>query len=457
MKNQKFRKGFVIVFMILLIGVSVSASQYEENEQIINYNCMDFLSEPLTKEEINAIQKQIELEGWSFSVGETSASKRSMYELCGLEEPDEWWINADFTPILPLETLPSEFDWREEVAGGLPPIRDQGACGSCWAFATVGALECNIKIRDKVNVDLSEQWLVSCNQESVPRKWGCMGGWWAHDYFLENGKKDLCGDSGAVLENNFPYTAQDEPCECPYQHDYFIERCAYVGGDHSVPSVDALKQAIYDYGPVTVAVCASGYFKIYTGGVYDINTFCWPGEVNHGVVLVGWDDNQGKNGVWILRNSWGEDWGEDGYMRIEYGCSKIGYAARYVEYSDRLTVLCTNRTENQGPGSTNEYYGIPNAFITVNSLDGTIHETGWTNNNGRCYFYDLPTDHEYIVQATHSKWEQKEIEWKSDNFVLIIMASKNSRFKSAQFQFLDYFTILKILLQNLMKFRSIAY
>lgn len=455
MKNPKFGKGFVIVLMILLIGVSVSASQYKKNEPIINYDCLDLFNGPLTKEEINALQKQAEIEEWTFSVGETSASKRSIDQLCGLEAPDKWWVNAVFTPMEPLETLPSKFDWRDEVTGGLPSIKDQGDCGSCWAFATVGALECNIKIRDKIDVDLSEQWLVSCNQETSPGKWGCSGGWWAHDYFLQNGKKDPCGDSGAVLESNFPYTEMDDPCNCPYQHDYFIERCAYVGTDHTVPSVELIKQAIYDYGPISVAICAGAHFIVYTGGVFNHERQCPPfNPVNHAVVLVGWDDSQGENGVWILRNSWGDEWGENGYMLIEYGCSKIGYGARYVEYSDRFTVLCVD--ESTGPGSSNIYTGIQNALVTVKSIDGNVHETGYTNKDGRCYFYDLPEGQQYIVKATHDNWNQTGIEWKSEHYVIIFMSTEKGRLKIADFQFLDYFPILKIILQNIIRLRSIT-
>ena len=326
LKNRDFRKGFVICLVILFIGISVSASQGENKEQIPFYDCMNILNKPVTKDEIAALQRQSKLEGWSFTVGETSASKRSIDELCGLDEPEEWWVDAEFNQIAPTETLPSKFDWREEVEGGLPPIKDQGRCGSCWAFATVGPLECNIKIRDGITVDLSEQWLVSCNQETEPKPWGCGGGWWAHDYFLNSGKKDPCGDSGAVSEGNFPYKARDDPCICPYQHEYFIEKCAYVGIKNAVPSVENLKQAIFDYGPVTVAVCAGGYFKIYTGGIFDIESNCWPKDVNHGVVLVGWDDDQGKNGVWFLRGNnvtLGRDTGLKDADSVGYGDSYL--------------------------------------------------------------------------------------------------------------------------------------
>lgn len=224
--------------------------------------------------------------------------------------------------------LPSYFDWRDQ--GGLPSVKNQGGCGSCWAFATVGPLECNIMLKDGVEVDLSEQWLVSCNRDG----WGCGGGWWAHDY--HEWKTDDCGGTGAVLEQYFPYTATDAPCNCPYPHDYFIQDWDYVSTDSQVAPTDLIKQAILDYGPVSVAVAANSSFSSYSGGVYDA---CDGSNINHGVVLVGWDDSQGANGVWFLRNSWGPGWGENGYMRIQYNCNFVGYAAAWVQYQNPLRII----------------------------------------------------------------------------------------------------------------------
>ncbi len=219
--------------------------------------------------------------------------------------------------------LPSSFDWRDHVT--LPPIEDQGPCGSCWAFATTGAVECAIKIRDGIDVDISEQWLVSCNVDGS----SCDGGWLQFDHFV--GVPDQCGQWGAVFETDSPYYASDLPCECPYQRSYALESWDYVETDPwQVASTEAMKAAIMNYGPTAVNVWSRDSFLGYTGGVFD----AWesPGYTNHIVCLVGWDDNQGTEGVWILRNSWGEGWGEDGYMRIEYGCNLVGYAAAYVDY-----------------------------------------------------------------------------------------------------------------------------
>ena len=330
MQSLILRKSMVLIIIILFIGTNVSACDCEkENKNINSYN--QTTDKPLTSEDIAALQKQGEEEGWTFTVGENSATKYSIDELCGLKEPENWWINAKFDSLEIRDDLPEAFDWREEVDGGLPPIKSQGSCGSCWAFGTVAPIECNIKIKDEIEVDLSEQWLVSCNQDG----YSCSGGWWCHDYFREEGKTDPCGDSGAVLEENFPYTASNSPCNCPYPHDYFIEDWAYVGDPGGVAPVDAIKQAIYDYGPVSVAVCVNDAFHSYTGGIFNGPT-CH--SINHAIALVGWDDNQGSEGIWFLRNSWGEDWGEDGYMRIEYGVCDVGYRTVYVRYRDPIKI-----------------------------------------------------------------------------------------------------------------------
>lgn len=281
----------------------------------------------LTEADLAELRARGQEEGWTFTVGPNPATNLPREQLCGLVEPEGWQASARFDPCLPTRDLPASFDWR--AVTGCPPIRNQGGCGSCWAFATVGALECNVLIVDGEVVDISEQWLVSCNDDG----WGCGGGWFAHEY--HDSKTDPCGGTGAVMETHFPYTATDELCACPYPHRYFIDNWAYVGGG-GTPSVAAIKQAILDHGPVSVACYVDDAFQGYTGGVF--NDCAW-GSVNHGVVLVGWDDNQGDDGVWFMRNSWGAGWGEGGYMRIAYDCSRIGYAACYVNFNGSPEIL----------------------------------------------------------------------------------------------------------------------
>ena len=272
----------------------------------------------LSEADIADLRAQGLAEGWTFTIGENDATAYALEDLCGLVEPPDWRKEAHFDPCVASRDLPAAYDWRNET--GCPPIRNQGGCGSCWAFATVGALECNILIKDGLSMNLSEQWLVSCNRDG----WSCDGGWFAHDY--HEWKTDKCGRVGAVLEADFPYVGQDLSCNCPHDHPYLIENWSYIGSQYGIPTVSAMKQAILNYGPISVAIYAGSAFHGYDGGIFNA---CFNGTPNHAVVLVGWNDAEG---CWIMRNSWGSNWGEGGYMRIAYGCSQIGYAACYVDY-----------------------------------------------------------------------------------------------------------------------------
>jgi hypothetical protein len=272
------------------------------------------------------LRRQGEAEGWTFIVAENDATRRPLSELCGLVKPADWpEEKGGQDPGLrgPGRDLPSSFDWRAN--NGCTPIKDQDGCGSCWAFSAVGAVESAILINDGLTVDLSEQWLVSCTTAG-----SCNGGWpsAALGFMRRDGMGDQCGDSGAVLESDFPYVAWDAPCGCPYPHPYYIDDSRPAGAG-SPPNVDVLKQVILDYGPVSVVVYVNWAFQGYSGGVFNA---CQNGTPNHAVVLVGWDDNQGPDGIWFLRNSWGTGWGEDGYMRIIYGCSRVGNNACKVIY-----------------------------------------------------------------------------------------------------------------------------
>jgi inhibitor of cysteine peptidase len=236
---------------------------------------------------------------------------------------------AAHPPAHAVGSTPSSYNWCDH--NGCTPVKDQGYCGSCWAFATVAPLESNIKSHDGVVRDLSEQYLVSCNSDG----YSCNGGWWAHDYHKS---KIPSGESAAgdVFEADFPYQASNAACNSPHTHHEKIASWAFVGNSSSVASTDSLEQAILAHGPVSVALCAGPGFQGYTGGVFGTNESqcCSPYAVNHAVVLAGWNDSEG---TWLLRNSWGSGWGESGYMRIKYGTSNVGYAASYISYGPALT------------------------------------------------------------------------------------------------------------------------
>lgn len=277
----------------------------------------------LAGDAIDYLAQQGQAEGWTFDVGQNPATHRSLESLCELQPPTGWQFSGRVNPFLQLPNgaaaLPASFDWRTQ--SGCTAVRNQGGCGSCWAFATVGVMESALLIKEGQITDLSEQYLVSCNSSG----YSCNGGWWAHDYHYNKAGKDA-GGIGAVLETAKPYTATNSTCSGALTHLYTVKNWYYVDPYTAVPSTNAIKQAIMTYGPVSAAVYVGSAFQAYTGGVFNA---CPSGTVNHAIMLVGWNDAEN---AWILRNSWGPYWGVQGYMKIQYGCSSVGYAASYVDY-----------------------------------------------------------------------------------------------------------------------------
>lgn len=242
-------------------------------------------------------------------------------------------INTTVTPRTlptPSSDLPSTFDWRSYNGGDwTTPIRDQGSCGSCWAFGALGALEAaiNIEFNDPdIDMDLSEQYLVSC----APGE-GCGGGW-ANQSF-----EWMHSNGGALPEACFPYEATDLPCDqkCENWQDFLLPLGDYWTAINA--SDEQIKQALIDTGPVVADMAVYDDLFGYRGGVYVHPRL--PSEtredINHQPVIVGYNDDEG---CWIIKNSWGDLWGEDtygltgnrGWLRIRYGDCFIGDAIHGV-------------------------------------------------------------------------------------------------------------------------------
>jgi len=225
---------------------------------------------------------------------------------------------ADEYPESVIKALPTSFDWRPK--GAVTPVKDQGACGSCWSFSTTGNIEGQWFLAGHKLVGLSEQNLVDCDhtcsnymgEQTCDQ--GCDGGLMqnAYQYIIKNG--------GIDTEASYPYQGEDGQCQFSNKN---------IGAkirNYTMLSTNEDQIAAYlvQHGPVSIAANAEEW-QFYIGGVFYLPCFT---SLDHGILIVGYGNETDvfdqTMPYWIVKNSWGADWGEDGYIRIERGVGKCG-------------------------------------------------------------------------------------------------------------------------------------
>nr|UPO71230.1 cathepsin [Trichoplusia ni single nucleopolyhedrovirus] len=196
------------------------------------------------------------------------------------------------------------FDWRQ--FNKITSVKDQGFCGSCWAFSTIAGLESQYAIKYNEHIDLSEQQLVDCDTIDM----GCAGG------LLHTAYEEIMSMGGVEYEEDYSYRSVQGPCRI--ENDKFqvsVDNCyRYI-----LYSEDKLKDVLHEMGPIAVAVDAVDLTDYYGG----IITSCKNYGLNHAVLLVGYGT---ENGIpfWVLKNSWGTDYGENGFVRVKRNVNSCG-------------------------------------------------------------------------------------------------------------------------------------
>ena len=208
----------------------------------------------------------------------------------------------------------ASYDWREHK--GVSPVKNQGSCGSCWTFSTVGCLEAHSLVKYGSFDSLAEQQLVDCAQAYDNH--GCNGGLPSHAF------EYVQAAGGISTETAYPYFAKDHNCT--------VDKSTYAltveGGSVNITEGDEeeLKSAIFGHGPVSIAFQVVDGFRDYSTGVYTSDV-CKNGtaDVNHAVLAVGYGNEDGKD-YWVVKNSWGAEWGDEGFFKIERGVNMCGVA-----------------------------------------------------------------------------------------------------------------------------------
>ena len=282
------KKGLLVafVFVVLCLGSSLAWAQQVS---------------------VSQIQQAIQAQGAKWEAGETSMTRlapdQQKMRLGLLPSPNRGQGNV-FTATTPVYSLPPTLDWRNNGGSYVSSIKNQGSCGSCWAFGTTAALESYTMIKNNqpnTNLDLSEQVTLSCSGAGNCEMGGYIDG--ASNFFIS---------TGLPVDSCYVYTGMDGSCTsaCPNwkASAYKLTSWSWVTG-----GVAGVKAALVDHGPVVVTMAVYNDFFSYKSGVYKYVSGGLAGY--HAILAVGYDDT---NQCFIVKNSWGTSWGESGFFRIAY-------------------------------------------------------------------------------------------------------------------------------------------
>ena len=379
---MKMRKKTSLLLILFFASLSfLPADCFAEPVEILRFEPGDTLEEIRAKIEYNGYEFTVD-NNWVFDM--QAEEKRELFSRSAPLFPqmlDGYDGVSPLTRRLGERPLPSSFDWRDYNGHSyIGPIRDQGNCGACYAFGACAAAEgaynwANSKY-DGNCADFSEAFVAFCLSDHYSGFDGCYGS--DYDY------QELSGLVNYGVCNNavYPYTDYEQACQ---SSSWDAPRTTFQSWHRiGCNDTEAIKTAIMTYGVVDAAVYVVSGFEAYSGGIYqDSNTSCYSSPcyytpTNHIIALVGWDDN-GGNGYWILRNSWGTSWGESGYMRIKYTSARVACEAAYLVYQAVVSTIYVDPSGSCN-GNTPCYSTIQAAIdpadteSVIRILQGTFNE-----------------------------------------------------------------------------------
>ena len=306
--------------LIAILAVLVTANTFPFLSDFLQWK-QDFGKEyESAKEELTRML--IFLDNWAyikkFNAAGTSKMKLGLNEfadmtheefkakLIGNKMSTQQWKDAlngasKFVPLLGY-TAPDSVDWREK--GAVTPIKNQGQCGSCYSFSTTGSIEGQWFLKKGKLVSLSEQQILDCSQSygNTP----CNGG------LMTNSFRYIISAGGLETEADYPYEAQGGYCMFEQsQVAAKISQYQVVGQSEAL-----LQKASASIGPISVGIDASQRsFQLYQSGVYD-EPECDPENIDHAVLVVGYGVESDGTEYWLVKNSWGTTWGDEGYVKM---------------------------------------------------------------------------------------------------------------------------------------------
>ncbi|HTK19385.1 MAG TPA: C1 family peptidase [Mucilaginibacter sp.] len=345
-----------IAFAFILIPCFGKAQQAQDSlvsKLAPKFKIREIQASPALKNTLASQRKFIIEKKLHFLVANTAVSEKSLTSITGAKpitteqagqvqkffklyrEPAEM-LQLKKKFFLPRCSLDRYFDARSGHL--LPDIRFQ-RCGDCWAYSAVGALECSyIKINTVANpntVDISEKQMVDCSGAG-----SCSGGWpyKVFDFLQRTNTK-------VMNEVDDPDNGADNACPGTIPVSAHVQLLSWgiVDANNNlgtIPPIARIKDAICSYGSVSACILATPLFQNFGGGGVYYEQASTPNSpnINHAIVLVGWDDSKH---AWLVRNSWGTTWGDNGYAWVDYNTNNIGYGAVWCVAKKRILLRST--------------------------------------------------------------------------------------------------------------------